>query len=76
MPFYAVYERLRDARTVTDYEVAKRTGLRRNIFTEWKTGRSNPKHDKIVKIAAYFGVPASLFYTELDSTPPAASDNA
>ena len=67
MPIYSVYEKLRDARQITDAAVARATGLRRNMFCEWGKGRSNPKYDKIVKIAAFFGVPAALFYKDLDT---------
>ena len=50
---YVVY---RDERGVTDYAVAKATGIGLSTFTDWKTGRSNPKVDKLAKIAEYFGV--------------------
>lgn len=67
MPLYSVYARLRDARKITDSQVARATGLRRNVFCEWGKGRSNPKYDKIAKLAAFFGVPAALFYKDLDA---------
>lgn len=67
MPIFEIYEKLRNARGVTDYAVAKACGLRRNIFTEWRKGICSPKADKIMKLAAYFGVPATLFYKDLDA---------
>lgn len=67
MPIYSVYEKLRDARQITDAAVARATGLRKNIFTDWKAGRCRPKFDKITKIAAFFGVPAGLFYMAPDN---------
>lgn len=64
MPIYEVYENLRNARGVKDAAVAKATGLRRNLFTDWRNGKSYPKVDKITALAAYFGVPFALFYAE------------
>lgn len=53
---------------VTGYKVAKDLGFSRSIFTDWKAGRSQPKADKIQKIAEYFNVPVSYFYgTEEES---------
>lgn len=54
---YKNYEALRDAKGVTDYAVAKATGITKSTFTDWKSGRSKPKIEKLTKIAAYFDVP-------------------
>lgn len=75
MPIYQVYENLRNARGITDYAVAKAAGLRLNIFSEWKRG-SMPKYDKIAKLAAFFGVPASLFYQAPEIMPGQDAANA
>lgn len=53
---YKKYVELRDNKGVTDYAVAKETGISKSTFTDWKTGRSKPKIDKLKKIADYFGV--------------------
>ena len=53
---YKNYEALRDAKGVTDYAVAKATGITKSTFTDWKSGRSKPKIEKLTKIAAYFDV--------------------
>lgn len=53
---YAKYVKLRDARGVNDANVADATGIPRSTFTDWKQGRSNPKIEKLLKIAQYFGV--------------------
>ncbi len=53
---YEKYARLRDAKGVTDYAVAKETGLSPSVFSDWKAGRSKPKADKLALIAKYFGV--------------------
>ena len=39
-----------------DSDVAKATGITKSTFSDWKTGRSKPKQDKLQKIADFFGV--------------------
>lgn len=53
---YKKYAILRDEKKVTDYEVAKRTGVETSTLSNWKTGRYTPKVDKVARIAKYFGV--------------------
>lgn len=54
---YEKYCELRDKKGVTDYAVSKATGITKSTFTDWKTGRSKPKIEKLSKIAIYFDVP-------------------
>lgn len=54
---YKKYVELRDGKGVTDYAVAKETGISKSTFSDWKNGRSKPKIDKLKKIAEYFNVP-------------------
>lgn len=58
---YKKYVLLRDKNEVTDYQVAKDTGITKSTFTDWKSGRSNPKINKIKRLADYFGVPIEYF---------------
>lgn len=53
---YSVYCKLRDERNLKDADVAKATGITKSTFSDWKSGRSNPKNEKLQKIADYFGV--------------------
>ena len=53
---YHIYEKLRDARGVTDYRVAKDTGLSSSTLADWKTGRHAPSLETLRKLAKYFGV--------------------
>lgn len=53
---YEKYAKLRDARGMTDYEVAKRTGITTATLTNWKKGRYSPKVDKLKKLAEFFKV--------------------
>lgn len=56
-------EALVDARNVTFYAVAKELGFAPTVFSDWKSGKSMPKTDKLIKIADYFGVPVEYFYS-------------
>ena len=58
---YAIYEKMRNEKGVTDYQVSKETGIARPTFSDWKAGRSEPKLEKLIKIADYFGVPIDDF---------------
>lgn len=48
----------------TAYRVSKDTGIPANTFTDWKSGRSKPKFDKLLILAKYFGVPVEYFAEE------------
>lgn len=58
---YEKFKRLTDERGITAYRVAKDTGISTVVFTDWKTGKSKPKVDKLKKIADYFGVTIEYF---------------
>ena len=61
---YDIYCKLRDDRKIKDADVAKATGITKSTFSDWKNGRSEPKLDKLKKIADYFGVPIEYFLEE------------
>lgn len=58
---YAKYVELRDKAGVRDADVAKATGIYPSVFTDWKNGKSNPKLDKLMKIAEFFNVSIEEF---------------
>lgn len=58
---YEVYAKLRDARGLSDYQVAVDTGIPKSTLSDWKLAKSNPKADKLLKLAKYFGVPVETF---------------
>ena len=58
---YEIYCKLRDEKGVKDADVARGTGIGKSTFSDWKSGRSAPKNEKLFKIAEYFGVPADVF---------------
>lgn len=58
---YQKYAELRNKKGVTDYEVAKNTGVSTSTLTNWKYERYTPKLDKLTKLASYFDVPIEYF---------------
>ena len=61
---YEKFEQLLLTKGTTVYRVSKETGIPASTFSDWKTGRSTPKAEKLKKIARFFDV--SLEYL-LDS---------
>lgn len=60
---YEFYCKLREEKGVKDSDVARETGITKSTFSDWKSGRSNPKSDKLQKIADYFGVSVEYLTT-------------
>lgn len=60
---YEIFLKLLDEKGVTAYKVGKATGIAGSTFTDWKTGRSVPKQEKLQKIADYFGVTVEYLMT-------------
>ena len=58
---YNKYALLRDKKGITNYRVATDTRIPKSTFTDWKSGRSNPKIDKLKILAKYFDVPIEYF---------------
>ena len=57
---YGRYVALREKKGVTDYRVAVETGITKSTFSDWKSGRSVPKADKLLSLAKYFDVPVEF----------------
>ena len=45
----------------TAYQVSKETGIAQSVLSDWKTGRSKPKFDKLMALAKHFNVPVEYF---------------
>ena len=58
---YKVFEKLCEVHNVTAYRVAQDTGVTTATLSSWKTGRYEPKSDKIQKLAEYFDVSPTIF---------------
>lgn len=63
---YEIFEQLCERYNVTPYRVCKETGLTTATISNWKAGRYTPKHDKMQKIADYFGVTINYLMTGKD----------
>lgn len=51
---YSAFEQLLQMHNTTVYRVSRATGIAPSTFSDWKSGRSAPKADKLIRIAAYF----------------------
>ena len=63
---YERFRQLMSERNITSYQVSKDTGVSQTTLSYWKSGRSKPKLDKIIKIAIYFNVPLDELIKEDD----------
>ena len=63
---YEIYCKLSDSKGVKDSDVVKATGITKSTFSDWKSGRSKPKNDKLQKIADYFGVTIDYLMTGIE----------
>lgn len=61
---YSRYAALRDALGLSDYKVAKDIGIPPSTFSDWKSGRSKPKTEKLLKLSNYFHKPIEYFVEE------------
>lgn len=58
---YKKFEALLDDKKITPYKVSKETGISTATLSDWKSGRSKPKVDKLKILADYFNVPIEYF---------------
>ena len=56
MTFYEKYERLKEAKGVSNYQVSKDTGIAEATLSEWKNGKYVPKIESLKTLAKYFKV--------------------
>ena len=61
---YEKFLKLLELHNIKPADVARATGIYTSTFSDWKSGRSKPKMEKLQKIADYFGVPVSYFTDE------------
>ena len=53
---YATFAALLKSHNKTITQISKATGIAASTFSDWKSGRSTPKADKIARIADYFSI--------------------
>lgn len=61
---YEGYAEIRDKIGMTDYAVAKKSGVGKSTFSDWKNGRCSPKSDKLLKIAAALDISIEVLLDE------------
>ena len=61
---YTKFEELLNEKGVTAYAVSKSTNIPSSTFSDWKSGKSKPKIEKLQKIANFFDVPVTYFLEE------------
>ena len=62
---YEKFAELLDKNNKTAYAVSKETGIAQSVLSDWKTGRSKSKFDKLLILAKYFDVPVEYFADEV-----------
>ena len=60
---YEIFAKMMKANGCTAYQVSKATGIAQSTLSDWKSGKSVPKADKLQKIADFFGVPVEYLMT-------------
>ena len=60
---YDVFMQLCQRKGVTVYQVCRATGIPSSTMSDWKSGRSVPKLEKMMMIADYFGVSLDYLVT-------------
>jgi repressor LexA len=58
---YKKFEALLKNHNTTVYKVSRATGIAQSTFSDWKSGRSTPKLDKLKKISDFFEIDISYF---------------
>lgn len=67
MAQYERYAELRDQAGLTDYAVAKRAGIVASTLSDWKSGRSIPKLQKLTRIAEAVNAKLDDLIEEVDT---------
>ena len=60
---YNIYCKIRDKLGYKDSTVAAGAGVTKSTFSDWKSGRSEPKKEKLQKIADFFDVSLDYLMT-------------
>lgn len=63
---YDIYKKLLDEKKLKNADVSRATGISNMTLSDWKRGVSQPKMDKMQKIADYLGVSVDYLMTGED----------
>lgn len=61
---YTTLEKLLKEKGISAYCLCKTLGIAPSTISDWKSGRSKPKADKLQKMAEFFEVPITVFIAE------------
>lgn len=61
---YEKIQKLLDDNEMSAYRLSKEADIPYTCLADWKSGKSKPKADKLMKLADYFGVPIEYFLKE------------
>ena len=67
---WELFEKLRKAKGLSAYQIAKDCGFSQSVLSNWKAGRYTPKDDKIRALAEYLDTPVGYFYDNYSEEPP------
>lgn len=73
---YELFEKLKKDRGVSNYQVAKDTGIAQTTLSDWKNGRIKCSMNVALKLSEYFGVPLELFTEKGPSLPEPTTDRS
>ena len=59
---FLILEEIIKPKGLNCYKLSKELEIAPSVFSDWKSGKSMPKTDKLVKICNYLSVPLSVFF--------------
>lgn len=65
---FEIFEKIMKEKGLRYADVARGAGVHYSIITDWKSGRTTPKIDKLQKIADFFGVSVNYLMTGKQET--------
>ena len=71
---YEIYKELLDQKGLKNADVSRATGISNMTLSDWKNGKSKPKHDKMILIADFLNV--SVEYLTTGAEPKFSKDRA
>lgn len=64
---YEIYKELLDQKGLKNADVSRATGISNMTLSDWKNGKSKPKHDKMILIADFLNVSVEYLTTGTES---------
>lgn len=59
---YKIFAGLLAQKKIVPATIAKETGVSPTVFSDWKSNKSAPNTEKLIKIAEYLEVPITIFF--------------